>query len=122
LKDNGAPLGGLGFQGHFNDDTLSGPEQLWTIIDRYAELGLDMQVTEFDIGTDDEQLQADYTRDFLTAVFAHEGISAVTTWGFWENAYFDPRRAMFRSDWSIKPNGQELSPRSGDSKERTRSP
>jgi GH35 family endo-1,4-beta-xylanase len=106
LKDQGAPIGGIGFQGHFGDDSLSGPEQLWAILDRYAALGLDMQVTEFDIGTDNQQLQADYTRDFLTAMFAHEGVDDVVMWGFWESAHFDPRRALFRSDWSIKPNGQ----------------
>jgi GH35 family endo-1,4-beta-xylanase len=106
LQDNGAPIGGVGFQGHFSEDTLTGPEQLWTILDRFNELGLDMQVTEFDVGTDNEQLQADYTRDFLTAMFAHEGVDDVVTWGFWEGAFYDPRRAMFRTDWSIKPNGQ----------------
>ena len=106
LKDQGAPIGGIGFQGHFGDDSFSGPEQLWAILDRYAALGLDMQVTEFDVGTDDEQLQADYTRDFLTAMFAHEGVDDVVMWGFWEDAHFDPAAALFRSDWSIKPNGQ----------------
>jgi endo-1,4-beta-xylanase len=104
LKDNGAPIDGLGLQGHFNADSLTGPEQLWEILDRYEALGLDMQVTEFDIDTDDEQLQADYTRDFLTAMFAHEGIDAVLSWGFWEGTAGD--RAMFNNDWSIKPNGQ----------------
>jgi hypothetical protein len=28
----------------------------------------------------DEALQADYTRDFLTAMFAHEGVIGVLTW------------------------------------------
>lgn len=106
LKDQGAPIGGVGFQGHFGEDTLTGPEQLWEILDRFEALGLDMQITEFDFGTDDEQLQADYTRDFLTAVFAHEGIDDFIMWGFWENAHWRPNAAMYRSDWSLKPNGQ----------------
>lgn len=106
LQDHGAPIGGVGFQGHFGADTLAGPEQLWAILDRFGELGLDMQVTEFTVDVDDEQLQADYTRDFLTAMFAHEGVDDVISWGFWENAIYDPNLAMFRSDWSIKPNGQ----------------
>jgi hypothetical protein len=65
-----------------------------------------MQITEFDFGTPNEQLQADYTRDFLTAVFAHEGIDDFIMWGFWENAHWRPDAAMYRSDWSIKPNGE----------------
>ena len=106
LIDNGAPIDGLGFQGHFSPDSLTGPEQLWTIFDRFAELGLDMQITEFDLATTDEELQAMYTRDLMTAVFAHEGFDAFVMWGFWADAHWRPEAAMFRSDWSIKPNGE----------------
>lgn len=106
LLDNSAPVEGIGFQAHFTEGTLTGPEQLWTVLDRFDQLGLKMQITEFDFGTSDEQLQADFTRDFLTAIFAHEGIDDFLMWGFWENAHWRPEAALFRSDWSIKPNGQ----------------
>ncbi|WP_425395540.1 endo-1,4-beta-xylanase [Aeoliella sp.] len=106
LLDQGAPLDGIGFQGHYRAGELTGPEQLWEILDRFNELGLEMQVTEFDFETTDEQLQADYTRDFLTAMFAHSGVSDVIHWGFWEGAHWRPDAALYRSDWSIKPNGQ----------------
>ncbi|TWT38264.1 Endo-1,4-beta-xylanase B [Posidoniimonas corsicana] len=106
LIDAGAPVDGVGLQGHFSDASLTGPERLWQIVDRYADLGLDVQVTEFDYNTTDEQLQAEYLRDFMTAMFAHEGVSDVVMWGFWEDAHFAPDAALFRSDWSIKPNGQ----------------
>lgn len=98
-----APVGGVGLQGHFDDDSLTGPEQLWRILDRYTALGLDIQVTEFDYSTPDEALQAAYLRDFYTAMFAHEGVSDVLMWGFWENAHGRPDRAIIRSDWSNKP-------------------
>ncbi|HEY4234318.1 MAG TPA: endo-1,4-beta-xylanase, partial [Lacipirellulaceae bacterium] len=84
LKDAGAPIGGIGFQGHFSQSNLTGPEQLWTIWDRFAQLGLKMQVTEFDVNTPDEALQAQYTRDMLTAAFADPNISDFLTWGFWQ--------------------------------------
>ena len=58
LKDAGAPIGGIGFQGHFNQGNITGPEQLWTIWDHFAQLGLNMQVTEFDFNSTDEALQA----------------------------------------------------------------
>lgn len=106
LIDAGAPIDGVGLQGHFDEGSLTGPEQLWAIVDRYADLGLDVQVTEFDFGTSDEQLQAAYLRDFFTAMFAHEGVDDLLMWGFWEDAHFDPQRALFRSDWSVKPSGQ----------------
>lgn len=107
LLDNNAPIDGIGFQGHFNDGSLTGPEQLWAIIDRFAALGLEMQVTEFDFNTTDEQLQAAFTRDFLTAMFAHEDIDDIILWGFWEEAHFASNAALYRSDWSIKPNGEQ---------------
>jgi hypothetical protein len=107
LIDNGAPIDGVGFQGHFSPDSLTGPEQLWDIFDRFDELGLDMQITEFDLATANEELQAMYTRDLMTAVFAHEGFNAFVMWGFWADAHWRPDAAMFRSDWSLKPNGEE---------------
>lgn len=106
LKDDGAAIEGIGFQGHFRGDDITGPEELWAILDRFDELGLAMQVTEFDFETTDEELQAQYTRDFFTAMFAHEGIDDLILWGFWEDAHWRPDAALFRSDWSIKPNGE----------------
>ena len=53
-----------------------------------------------------KQLQAMYTRDLMTAVFAQEGFDAFVMWGFWEGAHWRPDAAMFRNDWSIKPNGE----------------
>jgi len=106
LINDGAAIQGIGFQSHFTEDDLTGPEQIWTILDRFADLGLDMQITEFDFTTTNEQLQAQFTRDFMTAVFAHEGVDDFVSWGFWEDAHWRPDAAMYRSDWSIKPNGQ----------------
>jgi len=105
LIDRGAPIGGIGMQSHFGEN-ITPPRTLWTILDRFAELGLPIQITEFDIATDDEQLQADYTRDFMTAVFAHEAVNGLVMWGFYEGAHWRPNAAMFRRDWSIKPNGE----------------
>jgi GH35 family endo-1,4-beta-xylanase len=106
LKNQGAPIGGIGFQGHFNQSNITGPEQLWAIWNHFKQLGLNMQVTEFDFNSTDEALQAQYTRDVMTAAFAQDGISDFLSWGFWEGADWLPNAAMFRNDWSIKPNGQ----------------
>lgn len=104
LIDSGAPIGGIGIQGHF-DTGVNPPEGVLTILDKYAQLGLDIQITEFDVNTFDERLQADYTRDFLTACFSHPSITGFLMWGFWEGAHWIPRAAMYRRDWSEKPNG-----------------
>ncbi len=105
LKDGGAPITGLGMQSHFGG-TPTPPEKMLAILDRFAALGLDISITEHDIDTDDEQLQADFTRDFLTTVFSHPSVVAVLTWGFWENSHWKPNGAYYRKDWSVKPAGQ----------------
>jgi GH35 family endo-1,4-beta-xylanase len=105
LKDGGAPITGLGMQSHFGG-TPTPPERMLAILDRYAALGLDISITEHDIDTEDEALQADFTRDFLTTVFSHPSVTAVLTWGFWEKSHWRPNAAYYRDDWTITPAGQ----------------
>ena len=105
LKDQGAPIGGLGLQAHFGGSP-SPPANVVAVLDRYAALGLPVRFTEFDIKTDDEELQADYTRDFLTLAFSHASVVGVQLWGFWERAHWIPEAAMYRADWSEKPNAR----------------
>ncbi|RME69897.1 MAG: hypothetical protein D6781_07540, partial [Verrucomicrobia bacterium] len=106
LVDNGAPIDGIGFQGHFAGSP-TGINRAWSILNRFADAfpGLDLRITEFDVDTDDEQLQADYTRDFLTLVFSHPRVVGLQVWGFWEGAHWRPRAAMYRENWEEKPNG-----------------
>jgi endo-1,4-beta-xylanase len=105
LIAGGAPIGGIGIQGHFSEDLTPIPK-LWKILDRFTQFGLPIQITEFDVNTHDEALQADYTRDFLTAMFAHPGVRGVLVWGFWEKRHWIPNAAFFRADWSLRPAGQ----------------
>ncbi|MEI6647975.1 MAG: endo-1,4-beta-xylanase, partial [bacterium] len=105
LKDGGAPINGLGMQGHFGG-TPTPPERMLQILDRYAKLGLSISVTEHDIDTQDEQFQADFTRDFLITTFSHPAVVGILTWGFWEGSHWKPNSAYYRKDWSIKPAGQ----------------
>ena len=105
LKDQGAPIGGIGLQCHFGW-SVTPPEQALRELDRWGRLGLEIHLTEFDIDTTDEQLQADYTRDLLTLAFSHPSVTAVMTWGFWEGRHWRPDAALFRKDWSLKPNGK----------------
>lgn len=101
----GAPLQGIGIQGHFADDLTPIP-RLWEILDRFGKFKLPIQITEFDVNVSDEALQADYTRDFLTAMFAHESVIGVLIWGFWEKRHWIPNAAHYRADWSLRPAGQ----------------
>jgi GH35 family endo-1,4-beta-xylanase len=103
LIDNGAPIDGIGEQGHFGDAVVE-PERMLAILDRFATFGLPIRITEFDVNTADEKLQADYTRDFYTAAFSHPAVNGILMWGFWERAHWMPAAAMYRNDWTPKPN------------------
>jgi len=105
LQQLGAPIGGIGMESHFGDG-LTSPLDLIAIFDRFATLGIPIRITELDIDVADEQLQADYFRDFLTVSFSHPEINGILLWGFWESQDWRPDAALFRKDWSIKPNGQ----------------
>jgi len=105
LLQQGAPLDGIGMQGHFGWD-LTPPVRLLEILDRFATFGKDLQVTEFDISVDDEALQARYLTDFMTALFSHRAVAGIVMWGFWEGAHWQPKAALYRRDWRAKPAGQ----------------
>jgi GH35 family endo-1,4-beta-xylanase len=105
LISNGVRLDRIGFQSHFGTQ-LTGMDAIRSVLDGYRTLGTGMEVTEFDTNLTDEQLQADYERDFLTEVFSDPSMTGVVKWGFWESQHWRPVAAMYRSDWSLKPNGQ----------------
>ncbi len=106
IKANNVRIDGVGLQGHFSESGLTSPDKLMQILDRYHALGLEVKVTEFDVDTKDQDLQADYTRDFYTLVFSHPATNGIVAWGFWEKDHWRPDAAMYTSDWKIKPNGE----------------
>ncbi len=105
LVANNAPIGGIGIQSHFST-TPTPITRVYDIIQRYhaAFPNLAIRSTEFDIDTFDEQMQADYTRDFLTIFFSHPATVGVQKWGFWAGAHWRPNAAMYTEDWQAKPN------------------
>jgi endo-1,4-beta-xylanase len=105
LLELGAPIEGIGLQAHFGLQ-LTPPEELNSRLDAFGAFGLPLAITEFDVNTSNEPLQADYLRDFLTIAFANKNVSSFLMWGFWEGQHWLPDAAMYRKDWSIKPNGQ----------------
>lgn len=100
LLEQGAPVEGIGLQGHFRAPIP--PEEILRRLDRFAEHGLEMQITEFDFEETDELLQARFTRDFMTAVFSHPQTVGIMTWCLWEDAASKPNAAFYSSDWKKK--------------------
>ncbi|NWF82234.1 MAG: endo-1,4-beta-xylanase [Bryobacteraceae bacterium] len=95
-----AGVDGIGMQGHFSSPTP--PETMLRILDRFAALGLPIEITEYDFNTTDEALQAKFTEDLLITVFSHPSVRAFLMWGFWEGRHWLPNGAMIRRDWTSK--------------------
>jgi GH35 family endo-1,4-beta-xylanase len=104
LLTHDVPIDVIGFQNHYRHTFLTSPERVWEVADRFSEFGLPLECSEFDVSIKDEQLQADFTRDFMTAWFAHPKTRAFMLWGFWEEEHWLPDAALITSDWRKKPN------------------
>lgn len=108
IKDliaRGARPDGIGNQAHFHSSFLPGAEEMLRISDRFAALVPNLELTEFDVHTNgDEQLQADWLRDTLIMAYSHPAYTGVILWVFWEGAGWKPETALWRKDWSEKPN------------------
>lgn len=105
LRAAGAPIDAVGVQGHVGRQPRN-PVDVLNDLDLLAKVGLPVQITEFDINSPDEELQGDYTRDFLIALYSHPSVTGFTMWGFWQGKHWKPDGAMYRTDWSEKPNAK----------------
>ena len=98
----GGALDGIGIQSHFSSD-LPPPTQLLAVLDQFSSLGLPIESTEVSFNVEDRQLQADYMRDYLIALFSHENVQGVMLWGFWEGRHWRPQAALLERDWTARP-------------------
>jgi GH35 family endo-1,4-beta-xylanase len=104
LLANGAPLEGIGLQGHVGRTPWSIPGLIQTL-DMLGAHGLPVEITEYDTQIQDEALDAQFLKDFLTAVFSHPAASGFLMWGFWDEAHWHHKAPIFRKDWTEKPSG-----------------
>lgn len=105
IEADGGQIDGIGFQGHFSTE-LTPITRVYEILERYADLGKEMKITEHDINTTQRGVQADYTRDFMTICFSHSSVKSLLVWGFWAGRHWKPESAFYAEDWSVRPHGE----------------
>lgn len=111
LRRRNAPVQYVGFQNH-GGLGMPGPNAVLKSLDQFGALGLPLEVTEFEIalqnGSDPAQrrYQADYVRDYLTAVFSHPSVRALILQDFWQPGAWQAggASAFFNADWSANPH------------------
>ena len=106
LRDDGL-LDVIGEQSHYSDANLTDISVFASLVNDYnTEFNAPIAITEFDVDSKNQQLQADYLRDYMTMAFSQPAINQFLHWGFWQSAHWIPDAALYNSDFSIKPNGQ----------------
>jgi endo-1,4-beta-xylanase len=116
LKNNGVPIDGVGFQGHFLPNYIPKIEDMVSTMQRYASLGLEMKFTEVDVmmltSNSAENLNTEATiyGNVMTACLRVSACKGVVTWGFtdkysWLPSYFPGTGwgLPFDSDYQPKP-------------------
>ena len=82
LIDNGAPIDGIGEQSHIGG-TPPGIDFILAKLNRFAIFGLPIQISEFDVTSDDDDFKSRYLKDYFTALFSHPATTGILQWGFW---------------------------------------
>lgn len=120
LLESGAPLHGIGMQGHIRLPVV-GPEyeptaaEIESAVRRFAGLGLEVEITELDVTlTSRDPSQLDLQRrvyhDVFAGCLAAPGCTGVTVWGItdrftWISNFFqvDGAPLLFDEDYAPKP-------------------
>lgn len=104
MLDNGAPIDGIGVQGHFGGSL--NPHSIKYILDTLASLGLPIKVTEFDMQVGDynlsEEAQAKYYSLMMRTAYAHPAVSGFIFWGFWDSRHWRNKGGLYTSSKAPK--------------------
>lgn len=104
LLDEGAPISGIGVQGHFGGHPID-IEKVTDIITDLSEFNLPIWVTEFDWAGNnaDHSQHAVQLENFYRLMFSLEAVHGVLMWGFWDQAHWKPGAAIVNGD-DLTPN------------------
>jgi GH35 family endo-1,4-beta-xylanase len=97
----GAPVGGIGVQGHFHRRVNT--THVKKTLDSLAKFKLPIKITEFDINTSDEAAKAADLVAFYRTCFAHPSVEGILMWGFWEGRHWRPKAALWKRDFTPTP-------------------
>ncbi|MDH3663737.1 MAG: endo-1,4-beta-xylanase, partial [Alphaproteobacteria bacterium] len=104
LIGENVPIDHIGVQGQFGAQ----PPPIQVLSDRLDQLAsfdLPLVITAFDMATADQQLQLDFTRDFLTLAFSHPSVEGFVFGRFWQEEDAPIGAALYRRDGTISALG-----------------
>ncbi len=121
LLEKGVPIHGVGLQMHLRADRPPDPSEVAANFERFADLGLQVQITEIDVRirqpsrAGDLERQAQIYRDMLQVCLQAENCTSFTTWGFtdrhsWVPTHFEGwgEALIFDKNYQPKPAYRSL--------------
>ncbi|MFI2780968.1 endo-1,4-beta-xylanase [Streptomyces sp. ALB3] len=103
FKQRGVPIDCVGFQSHFNSNSPV-PSDFQVNLQRFADLGVDVQITELDIEGSGSAQAANYTK-VVNACLAVTRCTGITVWGVTDKYSWRSSGTplLFDGDYNKKP-------------------
>ncbi|WP_437307174.1 endo-1,4-beta-xylanase [Sorangium sp. So ce388] len=101
LLDAGAPIDALGAEAHYaytiDTSTVKG------YIDRLAETGLPVYITEYDIALADDEEQRRVMEEQFTMFYNHSAVKGITLWGYVVGSTWLENTGLLHPDGTMRP-------------------
>ncbi|HTN82440.1 MAG TPA: endo-1,4-beta-xylanase [Sorangium sp.] len=101
LLDAGAPIDALGAEAHYayrmNTSVVKG------YIDRLAETGLPVYITEYDIALADDEEQRRVMEEQFTMFYNHDAVKGITLWGYVVGSTWVDNTGLLHPDGTMRP-------------------
>jgi len=104
LISDGAPIDGLGIQGHMNSP-VSAAQYYSDVLVPLAAVGLPIIATEFDVSVANVTQRANDIENYFRICFSHPDVIGVIMWGFWQGAMWRTDGYMVDNSWNINAAG-----------------
>lgn len=101
MINNGVDFDAVGVQAHMGSMPES-PQKVAEEIEEITNLGKKASITEYDMSTRNEWLQAQYLRKMVIAAYANPDMLGFNMWGHWDVDHEKRTSPMFRDDWTPK--------------------
>ncbi|MGA2916506.1 MAG: endo-1,4-beta-xylanase [Sedimentisphaerales bacterium] len=108
LRSKGAPIHGIGIQGHLGQRPNFNPITYWNnVLKPLGTLGLSIWVTEFDANEINDIRRAGIMDDFYRICFSDPNVEGILMWGFWQGLTWQSDWWIVNSDWTLNQTGQK---------------
>ncbi|WP_437834452.1 endo-1,4-beta-xylanase [Sorangium sp. So ce1153] len=101
LLDAGAPIDALGAEAHYayriDTSVVKG------YIDRLAETGLPVYITEYDIALADDEEQRRVMEEQFTMFYNHDAVKGITLWGYVVGSTWLENTGLLHPDGTMRP-------------------